>query len=210
MTTAIFAFLRAVFAHWWFLLTSGPFVVESVVDQVWSGYRAWADKIAPLQTRRRFYVCVLVFGFIVASFQAFNDEYAKNQKMQGELKNQEDIGAGVWPRLTDTQKDRLRSSLAKNTGRILITTNDSGGVGLEKDLVEVFLEAGWQPTSGASIDAISTGIQVQGAKNDQVAKKLPSVIHYATGLPVEFFEQFPNSYKPKDYMIMIVIGTKPI
>jgi hypothetical protein len=210
MVTTAYIYFGLLLQHWWWFMTSGPLVAESVVGIVWAGYQTWADTYVSRATRRWVIMVLAIFGVFFAGFQAFQDVYKQLQTAQQALSNEGAINIGLWPRLTEAQRQNLAGILSKRTSRIFITCNDSGCLGLEKDLAEVFQESGWTTTSGPSIDAISSGIAVQGTSNDQVAKALPAAIHYVTGLQITFLELDRSSYDPNNYTITIIIGTKPI
>jgi len=83
--TALYGYLWALGPNWWWFMTSGPFLVEGLVKQVWSGYEAWADRYVSAQTRRKASTWFALFGVFVAGYLAFNDEHAKLQQFQNQL-----------------------------------------------------------------------------------------------------------------------------
>jgi hypothetical protein len=200
----LYVYLAGVMSHWWWFMTSGPIVVEAVASQMWQGYESWIDRYVTRTNRWRVIFCLAILGIFIASYQAFDDVYRQLQVAQAQLMDRAS-SVGTWERLTDDQKKTLIAILRKRQERIVISCNDSGCLGLEKDFVDVFQSAGWTQTNGASIDAIATGIFVEGAKGNKVAKALQDVIHRVTGLPVGYFEEpGGGSYTA------IIIGTKPL
>lgn len=74
---ALFEYLSALFSHWVWFMTSGPFVVERILRQFWTGYDAWAAQWLSPAKRLRIGIGAAVAGMFWASFLAFSDEKTK-------------------------------------------------------------------------------------------------------------------------------------
>jgi len=69
-------------------MTSGPFLVEGLIKQLWPGYEACANRYTTPETRRRASTWLALFGVFVAGFLAFNEEHEKLRQAQAQAQAQ--------------------------------------------------------------------------------------------------------------------------
>jgi hypothetical protein len=202
-----YVFVRQLFNHWRWFMTSGPLTVEALLSQTSAAYQAWANRYISAAHRRRATVWLAIFGILVASFMVFSDEYRQLQIAQQQLigQGQGVALAGFWPRSNNDQKTTLTGMFRHTPAGIAVECNDPGCAGLEKDLVDVFRNAGWSATGRTSINAIATGIFIEGAKDDVLAKTVREKIQRVTGFRIGYSEEAHFDDKIR---MAIIIGTK--
>lgn len=71
---AFYEYILALWTHWVWIMTGGPFVAERIAKQIWPGYDLWAARFLAPATRQRLVAGIAVLGIFVASFLAFDDE----------------------------------------------------------------------------------------------------------------------------------------
>jgi hypothetical protein len=194
MPHLIWLFVCAVASHW-LVLMSG---VGSVALAVYQRIKGSTDWFWPLA------VAFLFIGF----FLAWNDQFERAESLQAQISKQAISSLRVWRRLTDDQKKTLTGMLRNEQSKIALSCNDSGCLGLEKDFVDIFRAAGWRVTSGASTDAIASGILIEGAQDDHLASNVREEIQRVTGFSIDYFIE-PTLGANGTRMILI-IGTKPL
>jgi hypothetical protein len=72
-------FLWSLLSNFWWFLTSGPLVVEPMLDYLIDGYEDWANQYISRQKRRQLAYGLSLLGIVVASFLAFKDIYLELQ-----------------------------------------------------------------------------------------------------------------------------------
>ena len=80
-----FVFLSYLWSNLWWFLTSGPLVVEPMLDYLIDGYEEWANQLISRQKRRQIAYGLSLLGIVLASFLAFKDVYLELQTMQHAL-----------------------------------------------------------------------------------------------------------------------------
>ena len=70
-----FVFLSYLWSNLWWFLTSGPLVVEPMLDYLIDGYEEWANQLISRQKRRQIAYGLSLLGIVLASFLAFKDVY---------------------------------------------------------------------------------------------------------------------------------------
>ncbi len=101
----IWDFFCAVITYWTAWVTGVVFVIEQAAEFFFPKRFAQFDKRFPKEKRRKFLLWFCAFGFVVASFQAFDDvSYRLRQTQQFNP-------AGEERHLTDDQKTRIREAL---------------------------------------------------------------------------------------------------
>jgi hypothetical protein len=94
-----YLWLLAGYAKW--LLTGGPFLVDTALKKYRPNWAAWLDKIILPETRRRFEIGLLLLAVFIAGFLAWRDEHTARLAAEGH-------GPGDSVRhLIDDQKARL-------------------------------------------------------------------------------------------------------
>ncbi len=86
-TTVFFAFLWHLWSNLWWFFTSGPLVIEPMLDYFIDGYEGWVSQFISRQRRRRLYYGLSVVGIFIASFLAFSDVYTQVQMVQKTLQD---------------------------------------------------------------------------------------------------------------------------
>jgi hypothetical protein len=80
-----FIFLWHLWANYWWLLTSGPLVIEPMIEYLFPAYEDWVSQYISHRQRRRIAYGLSVFGIVAASFFAFQDIYLKLEVKEQEL-----------------------------------------------------------------------------------------------------------------------------
>ena len=78
-------FLLHLWSNFWWFLTSGPLVIEPMLEYLFPTYEKWVSQFISRQQRWRIAYGLSVFGIIAASFFAFEDIYLKLQEKDKEL-----------------------------------------------------------------------------------------------------------------------------
>ena len=86
--STLYEYLWILGQNWWWFMTSGPYLIEAVIKQVWSGYETWANKYTQPKTRQRASTLLALFGVFAAGFLAFRDEHEKLQQSQIQAQTQ--------------------------------------------------------------------------------------------------------------------------
>jgi hypothetical protein len=80
-----FIFLSYLWSNLWWFLTSGPLVVEPMLDYLIEGYEDWASRFISRQKRRQIAYGLSLLGIVFASFLAFKDVYLELQTVRQAL-----------------------------------------------------------------------------------------------------------------------------
>jgi hypothetical protein len=80
-----FIFLWHLWSHYWWFLTSGPLVIEPMLEYLFPRYEAWVNQFISRRKRRQIAYGLSIFGFVAASFFAFSDIYLKLEAKEKEL-----------------------------------------------------------------------------------------------------------------------------
>ena len=103
---SFYEYLTALWHHWVYLMTGGPFVAERIAKTLSPRYDEWASRYLKPATRQKLTIDAAIAGIFVASFMAFNDErtalVAANRKLAA-------VPGHIYRRLKDDQKARLSS-----------------------------------------------------------------------------------------------------
>jgi hypothetical protein len=73
-------FLWHLWSNFWWFLTSGPLVIEPMLDYLFPHYEAWINQYISRAKRRQIAYGLSVLGIITASFLAFQDVYLKLER----------------------------------------------------------------------------------------------------------------------------------
>lgn len=122
---AFYEYLCALWPHWIWFMTGGPFVAERITKQFWPRYDAWAMRFISPNVWLRVGFSAAVVGMFIASFLAFDDERAFLQKANGQLAG---LSGQVHRKLDKQQKSRLVAAFANKQKEfpILVVSSVSG------------------------------------------------------------------------------------
>jgi hypothetical protein len=101
----LFQFGWLIIIHWGAYVTGGiPWVADGALQRLSAKYRDWADRNSPF--RRRVEIAALLCGFLVASFQAWQDEHISLQHMEDRAVYAENQWGIQKQRATDAEQQR--------------------------------------------------------------------------------------------------------
>lgn len=93
MVSLFFIFLWHLWPNLWWFISSGPLVIEPMLDYFWEGYDEWANHYVSRQRRRRFSFGLSILGIFIACFLAFSDVYRQLLDAQSALGKAYSVGS---------------------------------------------------------------------------------------------------------------------
>jgi hypothetical protein len=118
-----FIFLAYLWSNLWWFLTSGPLVVEPMLDYLIDGYEEWANQFISRQKRRQIAYGLSLFGIVLASFLAFKDVYIELQTVQHTLAETQKMLAAKGPEEKTRAIARLEATNVQLQNELRSTQN---------------------------------------------------------------------------------------
>jgi len=109
----LFAYLAALFSHWLWLMSAGPFLIDRLVSWLSPNESQWH---VAAQKMRSLSLSIMMIGVFLAGFLAWNDEHQKS------------AGRVAERHLSDRQKSCLADAIKKDKAlipNIAFTTSDT-------------------------------------------------------------------------------------
>jgi hypothetical protein len=83
--SVFFVFLWHLWSNFWWFLTSGPLVIEPMLEYLFPRYEDWVNQYVSRRKRRQIAYSLSLLGIVAASFFAFEDVYLKLEEKEQEL-----------------------------------------------------------------------------------------------------------------------------
>jgi hypothetical protein len=116
-----FVFLVYLWPNLWWFLTSGPLVIEPMLDYFIDGYEEWANQFISRHKRRQIAYGFSLFGIVFASFLAFKDVYFELQATKRQLDEAQRMPAKQGTQEHTKALARLQTDNARLTAELRST-----------------------------------------------------------------------------------------
>jgi hypothetical protein len=159
------AYLWAVSAHGWWLLTSGPYALDPVLDSQIDSYRSWRARNFSFAVWQRMKIILALVGLFLAGFFAWRDEHQEVEnlkaqgspsvvgKLQGDLAQAQGQVTSLQKKLAprrispEQKEDLVRRLRGKDRGRSVMIKIVEGSPPeawrYAEDFADVFRELKW-------------------------------------------------------------------
>lgn len=205
-------FGSAIVSYWYVWITGAPFVIDQWLSPKYLPKRIvdFADKWWPPDGRHRVLRWLCAAGFVVASFQAFDQ---KNSELKTASARQPNYTANRWEPLSLVEASALRNELRNLQAQHLnVLCAFAGCADLADSIFSVVGGLKWTGTfegSYFSDQGIAVGIQIGSyTKKNNERKKIIEAIERATKgrLKVGYYERKGDAPSPEieDHLDLII------
>jgi hypothetical protein len=115
-----FGYLSVFLSQWWWFLTSGPYVLDPLLESMSDSYHWWKVRHLPLTAWRRLKIALALLGIFFAGFFAWRDEHMKVAQQQTEINRLSSLGGeeakaqiDSLTQANDGQRKRLTDALSE-------------------------------------------------------------------------------------------------
>lgn len=208
----IWDFAAAVIGFWYVWITTVPFVIDQGLSQrflpKWFVDRA--DELWPPDQRHRILKWLCAIGFVIASFQAFDEV---NSKLRNEQAKPHEFARNRWEPLSDKEALALRSELRKIPAeRLSVLCGYAGCTDLADSIFSVAHDLNWPGNYEGmyfSDSGIRLGIEIWSySKKADVRSKITEAVERATNGRLKINQEtWPDPASPEQAdAINLVIG----
>lgn len=208
----LWEFGSAIIGYWYVWITGAPFVIDQGLNHKYLPKRVvdFADAWWPPEGRHRILKAICAVGFVIASFQAFDQ---KNSELKTSRTQPPVYAANRWEPLRPEEAAALRNELrGLPTQHLNVLCAFAGCADLADSIFSVVEGLKWTGTfegSYFSDRGIAPGIQIDSySKKNGERKKIIEAIERATKgrLKIAFFERKGGAPTPdiEDHLDLII------
>jgi hypothetical protein len=180
----VWEFAAAVIGFWYVWITAVPFVIDQGLSHRFlpRGLVDWADRWWPPDKRHRVLKWLCAIGFVIATFQAFDEV---NSKLRVEQAKFHEAARNRWEPLSDKETLALRSELRKiPSERLSVLCGYAGCADLADSIFSSAHDLNWTGNYEGmyfSDSGIKIGIEIWSySKKAEARNKIAEAIERAT------------------------------